>query len=89
MRRPISPKPNTCTEGVVVNAAGISVKVARLTLGDLLVCLVLPPSRGDGMSRQKSAEGIVDPLRPGRRPEREVYDRSLNFDVKGDADKKG
>lgn len=89
MRRQISPKPHTCTEDVVVYAAGISVKVARLTLGDLSVCLVLPSSRGDGMNRQKSAEGIVDPIRPGRRPEREVYDRSLNFDVKGDAGKKG
>jgi len=65
MRRPyrvrsqISSKPHTCTEDMDVDAAGISVKVARITLGDLPICHVLPSSRGDGMNRQKSADGIV------------------------------
>jgi hypothetical protein len=35
VRRPLSSKPDTCTEGVDVNAAGISVKVTRITLGGL------------------------------------------------------
>jgi len=34
-------------------------KVARITLGDLSVCPVLPASQGVGMDRQKSAEAIV------------------------------
>ena len=34
-------------------------KVARLTLGGLSACLVLPASRGVGMGWQKSAEAIV------------------------------
>jgi len=41
VRRPISSKPDTCTESTDVNAAGISVKVACLTLGDLSIGLVL------------------------------------------------
>lgn len=65
VKRPISLKPDTCTEGVGVYAAGISVKVARLTLGDLPVCLVLLPPRGGRKNRQKSADGIVGPFRPG------------------------
>ena len=59
MRRQLSSKPDTCTESKAVNAAGISVKVARLTLGDLPTCIVLPASRGVGMGWQKSAEAIV------------------------------
>jgi hypothetical protein len=35
VRRPISSKPDTCTEGADVDAAGISVKVTRITRGDL------------------------------------------------------
>ena len=38
--RPKSPKPDTCTEDAAVYVAGISVKVARLTLGDLVICCV-------------------------------------------------
>ena len=51
----------TCTEGVAVYAAGISGKVARLTLGGLTVCCVrqLPVLRGTGKGRQKSADAIV------------------------------
>ena len=41
MRRPISSKSETCTEGMDVYAAGISVKVARITRGGLHVCLPL------------------------------------------------
>jgi hypothetical protein len=59
VRRHISSKPHTCTEDTDVYAAGISVKVARITLGDLPVCLGLLSSRGDRMNRQKSADGIV------------------------------
>ena len=42
----------TCAEGVVIDAAGINVKVARLTMGNLPICLVLPPSWGGRMSWQ-------------------------------------
>ena len=59
MRRPISSKPETCTERYDVDPTGISVKVARLTLGDLPSCLVLLTSQGVGMGWQKSAEAIV------------------------------
>ena len=64
VRGPIDPKPDTCTEGLEVDAVGISGKVLRLTLGDLPFCLrreahVLVSSRGDAMGWQKSAEGIV------------------------------
>ena len=59
MRRHISSKPQTCTEAVVVYAAGISVKVTRLTLGGLLFCPWLRPSRGGRMGQQNSAEAIV------------------------------
>jgi len=59
VRRHISPKPNTCTEAVDVYAAGISVKVTRITLGGLSACHWLPVPRGTGMGVQKSAEAIV------------------------------
>jgi hypothetical protein len=59
VRRQVSSKPESCTENTVVDAAGISVKVVRLTLGDLPTCLVLPASRGAGMGLQKSAEAIL------------------------------
>jgi hypothetical protein len=57
--RPISAKPGTCTERCDVYPADISVKVTRITRGDLAVCLVLLTSEGVGMHRQKSAEAIV------------------------------
>ena len=59
MRRRISPKPETCTETAVVDAAGISEKVTRITLGDLSTCHWLLMLRGIGMGVQKSAEAIV------------------------------
>ena len=41
-------------------------KVTRLTLGDLLPCLVLPASRGVGMGLQKSAEAeVAEPIGEG------------------------
>lgn len=65
MRRPISSKSGTCTEGAHVYAAGISGKVERITRGGLPVCRWdirrLPTPRGEGRDRQKSAEGIVGP----------------------------
>jgi hypothetical protein len=59
VRRHISSKPDTCTETVNVDAAGISVKVTRITLGDLSTCHWLLMLRGIGMGVQKSAEAIV------------------------------
>ena len=71
MSRPISAKPGTCTERCDVYPADISVKVTRITRGDLHVCLVLPASKGDGMHVQKSAEAIVG-VSTSRRAEHEV-----------------
>ena len=64
MRRPCSSKSDTCTEGVVVDAAGISGKVARLTLGGLSIGCVeqRPVPRGAGSDRQKSADAVVGGL---------------------------
>jgi len=59
VRRPISSKPETCTGRYDVDPTGISMKVARITLGGLLTCLVLLASRGAGMGWQKSAEVVV------------------------------
>jgi hypothetical protein len=59
MRRHISLNSNTCTESMVVDAAGISVKVGRITRGGLSTCHVLLTPRGVRMGWQKSAEGIV------------------------------
>ena len=59
MRSPLSLKPDTCTEATDVDAAGISGRVTRITLGGLLFCHWLPASRGVGMEQQKSAEAIV------------------------------
>lgn len=42
--RPIDVKPDTCTERYEVNPADISMKVTRITLGDLSPCHVLPAS---------------------------------------------
>ena len=59
MRRPISSKPDTCTESMDVYAAGISGKVARITRGDLSSCHVLPARYRVEMGEQKSAEAMV------------------------------
>ena len=79
MRRPISSKPDTCTDGADVYAAGISVKVTRITLGGLSPCLVLPEPRGSGTGRQKSAEAIGAGVTDRQRAEHEASDRSLLF----------
>ena len=62
MRKLTFSKPDTYTETVDVDAAGISGKVTRITLGGLTSCLWLPPPRGGGMGDQKSAEAIVGAL---------------------------
>jgi len=54
-------------------------KVTRITLGGLPTCLVLPASRGVGMSWQKSAEAIRVGITNRQRAEHEVSDRSLEF----------
>ena len=54
-------------------------KVTRITLGGLPTCLVLPASRGVGMSWQKSAEAIRVGITNRQRAEHEVQDRSLEF----------
>jgi len=48
------------------------IKVARITLGDLSTCLVLPASRDVGMGFQKSAEAIRVGLTSQQRAEHEV-----------------
>ena len=62
MKRPISVKPDTCTEGMDVNAAGISVKVACLTQGGLSTSQWLRVARVTKKSWQKSAEAILAEL---------------------------
>jgi len=47
-------------------------KVTRITLGGLSICLVLPASRGVGMDWQKSAEAIRVGLTSRQRAEHEV-----------------
>ena len=60
VRKQISSKPDTYTEAAAVDAAGISVKVTRITVGGLTFCQQwLPLPRGRGMGCQKSAEAIV------------------------------
>jgi len=64
MRRRISLKSDTCTEGMYVDAASISVKVGAHYPGrsvGLSRSAGLVSSRVDAMGRQKSAEGIVGP----------------------------
>jgi len=67
--RPISVKPDTCTGRYDVNPTGISMKVARITLGGPSACHVLLTSRGVGMGRWESAEAIVAALTKSRRAE--------------------
>ena len=52
-------KSNSCTEGTKVDAAGINVKVVRLTRGDLTDGLLLEDR--SKTCREGSAEGIVVP----------------------------
>jgi len=63
MRRQIFSKSDSCTEGMDVDAAGISGKVGAHYPGrSVRLLFELPPSRGDGMVGQKSAEGRVGSL---------------------------
>jgi hypothetical protein len=70
VRRQISLKPGTDTEGVDVYATVISVKGVRITRGDLADCQELGRPRGLPMIRQKSAEGIVGLVRRVEGPNR-------------------
>ena len=84
MRRLISSKPDTCTEGADVYAAGISVKVTRITRGDLPSRTGRNPGQGrletDGLQvRQKSAEAIRAGFTDRQRAEHVESYRSLKF----------
>ena len=72
VRRPISSKPETCTERCNVYPTGISVKVGASYPGRSAraprVTSVLLASRGAGMPLQKSAEAIIG-VRTSRRAE--------------------
>ena len=79
MRRRLSSKSNTCTEGVDVDAAGISVKVDAHYPGR---SVDLPSATVAARRRDGSAEvsrGHIKVHRPDRRPEHEVCGRSLEF----------
>ncbi len=79
MRRQVSSKSDTCTEGMDVDAAGISVKVSAHYPGrsaDLPSATVVERRR-DGSA--EVSRGHIKVHRPDRRPEREVCDRRLEF----------
>ena len=79
MRRQISSKSYTCTEGMDVDAAGISVKVCAHYPGR---SVDLPSATVAERRRDGSAEvsrGHIKVHRPDPRPEREVCDRRLEF----------
>jgi hypothetical protein len=79
MRRRISSKSNTCTEGMGVYAAGISVKVGAHYPGRSvdLPSATVAERRRDGLA--EVSRGHIKVHRPDRRPEHEVCDRSLEF----------
>ena len=86
MRRQISSKSNTCTEGVVVDAAGISVKVGvhyPWRSVNLLRATGIVRCR-DGLAEVSRRHSRLS--RPSRRPEHDLRDRSLTFDDHGEAD---
>lgn len=79
MRRRLSSKSDTCTEGMDVDAAGISVKVGAHYPGR---SVDLPSATVAERRRDGSAEvsrGHIKVHRPDRRPEHEVCGRSLEF----------
>jgi len=79
MRRQLSSKSDTCTEGMDVYAAGISVKVDAHYPGR---SAGLPGATVAERRRDGSAEvsrGHIKVHRPARRPEHEVCDRRLEF----------
>jgi hypothetical protein len=55
----------------------------RYTRGGLLVCNKLPSSRGEGMSRQKSAEGILAAAHGGEGPNVKERKGDRNLDGRG------
>jgi len=79
MRRQIPSKSHTCTEGMDVYAAGISVKVCAHYPGRSvgLPCATVVERRPDGAA--EVSRGHIKVHRPDRRPEREVCDRRLEF----------
>jgi|GEM_PF-3162864 hypothetical protein len=80
MRRQLSSKSDTCTEGMDVDATGISVKVDAHYPGRSadLPCATVVERRRDGSA--EVSRGHIKVFRPDRRPELEVCGRSLNFD---------
>ena len=86
MRRPISSKSNTCTEGMNVDAAGISVKVGAHYPGRSvsLPCATDIERCWDGLA--EVSRGHIEARRPCRRAEREVDTVALNFDDEGGAE---
>ncbi len=79
MRRHISSKSDTCTEGMDVYATGISVKVGAHYPGRSadLPSATVAERRRDGSA--EVSRGHIKVHRPDRRPEREVCDRRLEF----------
>jgi len=79
MRRQISSKSDTCTEGMNVDAVGISVKVRAHYPGRSadLPCATVAERWRDGSA--EVSRGHIKVHRPDRRPEREVCDGRLEF----------
>ena len=87
MRRQISSKSGTCTEGLHVDGAGISGKVGAHYPGrsvNLLYATGAERCR-DGLAEVSRWHSRF--TRPNRRPEHGLRDRDLNFDGKGETDK--
>ena len=86
MRRQLSSKSDTCTEDMAVDAAGISGKVNGSYPGrsaSLLHATAIERWR-DGQAEVSRRHSRLS--RPSRRLELDLCDRSLNFDVNGDAE---
>ncbi len=63
MRRPVSSKPSGCTEGMVVDAAGISVKVRVHYRRGLSICQVVLSLQGGGVGeRREQSRLLPDPV---------------------------
>ena len=93
MRGQLDSKSKTCTERMAVDAVGISVKVTESypgrsgSLSEKKKWTTCIERCGEGMSEVSRGHSRLS--RPSRRPEHEKQDRSLNFDDKGAAEKKG
>jgi hypothetical protein len=79
MRRQLSSKSYTCTEGMDVDAAGISVKVNAHYPGRSadLPCATVVERRRDGLA--EVSRGHIKVHRPDRRPELESVWQELEF----------